>query len=166
MNQKSTTIVVLLIVVTLIAGGLFLVRKNLQQKIPTQTTQEAEKQPEVVGNKEEVITPEENSTEASIPAMVEKVVAVTYNNEGFSPATVTVKVGDKVKWVNESSNDMWVASAFHPTHEVYPEFDELKAVPKGETYEFVFDRVGTWAYHNHVKATDTGKVTVEAKESQ
>ena len=56
---------------------------------------------------------------------------------------------------------MWVASAFHPTHEEFPEFDHKKSVGNGESYDFTFMKVGEWAYHNHVKPNAFGKVIVE-----
>lgn len=85
---------------------------------------------------------------------------VTYTDSGFAPKDVTVKKSTTVTFVNGSSSSMWVASAPHPTHTNYPEFDQLKSVGKGQTYEFTFDKVGMWKYHNHMKPTDFGSVTV------
>jgi plastocyanin len=56
---------------------------------------------------------------------------------------------------------MWVASASHPNHTVYPEFDEKTSVKKGSSYLFTFDKVGSWGYHNHTRASDFGKVIVK-----
>ena len=46
---------------------------------------------------------------------------VTYTASGFSPTTVTISKGESVTWKNESNRRMWVASAVHPTHTIYPE---------------------------------------------
>jgi plastocyanin len=104
-------------------------------------------------------------TQSNTPAMedgtVPQVVTVTYSDNGYSPATVNINVGDAVKFVNESSGKMWVASAPHPAHTDYPEFDEKSAVSKGGTYEFTFTKVGSWKYHNHAKATHYGLVVVK-----
>lgn len=35
-------------------------------------------------------------------------VTVTYTNDGFIPATITVNVGDTVRFVNQSTKSMWV----------------------------------------------------------
>lgn len=85
-------------------------------------------------------------------------VMVTYSENGFSPASVTVKVGEKVKFVNQGSGGMWVASAMHPTHQLYPEFDQLST---GNEYTFEFKKAGSWNYHNHVNPSHFGKVIVE-----
>ncbi|OGI29268.1 MAG: hypothetical protein A2288_00610 [Candidatus Moranbacteria bacterium RIFOXYA12_FULL_44_15] len=86
---------------------------------------------------------------------------VAYTDAGFSPKTVTVKVGDTVMFRNDSSGGMWVASAPHPVHTDYPEFDAKKSYVKGEAYSFTFEKSGTWKFHNHLKSTDFGSVTVE-----
>ncbi len=85
---------------------------------------------------------------------------VAYTDSGFSPASVTVKVGTTVTFVNNSAKQMWVASAVHPTHQLLPGFDQLKSVGKDGTYEYTFEKVGTWKYHNHVGPSDTGSVVV------
>jgi plastocyanin len=85
---------------------------------------------------------------------------VAYTDTGFSPSPLTVNVGTKVAFVNESTKGMWVASAVHPTHQLLPGFDQLKSVTKGGTYEYTFVKVGTWKYHNHVAPGDTGSVVV------
>ncbi len=101
-----------------------------------------------------------------------KTVTVTYTASGFTPASVTINKGDSVTWVNQSGHDMWIGSAMHPTHIVYSgtslsqhcatgvndSFDECK---NGDTYSFTFDKVGSWGYHNHSRASDTGKVIVQ-----
>lgn len=85
---------------------------------------------------------------------------VSYGATGFSPASLTVKVGTKVAFVNDSGKAMRVASAVHPTHQLLPGFDQLKSIAKGGTYEYTFAKVGTWKYHNHVSPGDTGSVVV------
>lgn len=85
---------------------------------------------------------------------------VTYSNAGFAPASVTVKMGSTVSFVNDSSGSMWVASDPHPAHTILSTFDELKGVGKGETYEYTFTKVGTWTYHNHLSPRMKGTVIV------
>lgn len=86
---------------------------------------------------------------------------VIYTNEGFSPAELTVKAGTMVNFINQSDSPMWVASAMHPTHLLYPEFDEKASVAKGESYSFTFEKVGAHKYHNHMNAAHRGTITVE-----
>lgn len=86
---------------------------------------------------------------------------VTYTNDGFSPAELTVKAGTTVTFTNQSDAKMWVASANHPSHLLYPEFDEKMSVAKGGSYSFTFTKVGTHPYHNHILLGKYGKVIVE-----
>lgn len=92
--------------------------------------------------------------------MTGKGTFVTYTDSGYTPSTITVKLGTKLTWVNQSSSGMWTASALHPTHMLLPGFDELKSVAKGGSYDYTFTKVGTWKYHNHVQPSDTGTVVV------
>ncbi len=115
----------------------------------------------------ESVTGESNVTisEESIGAGTEKggvvgEAVVMYTDSGYVPAQITVKKGTTVTFRNESSSGMWTASAVHPTHQLLPGFDQLKSVGSGGTYGYTFTKVGTWQYHNHVKATDTGAVVV------
>ena len=96
---------------------------------------------------------------------------VTYTASGFSPTTVTISKGESVTWKNESNRRMWVASAVHPTHTIYPEqtdvdclgssFDACAGAGVGASYEFTFNEVGTWKYHNHLGVFNTGTIIVE-----
>jgi plastocyanin len=85
---------------------------------------------------------------------------VMYTDTGYAPKTVTVTKGSIVTFVNESSRGMWTASDPHLTHQLLPGFDEKAQVVKGGTYEYTFEKVGTWTYHNHVNPTDKGTVVV------
>jgi plastocyanin len=86
---------------------------------------------------------------------------VVYTNDGFTPAELTVKTGTMVTFINQSDASMWIASAPHPAHTLYPEFDEKASVAKGGSYSFTFDKVGTHPYHNHVLLGKYGKIIVE-----
>jgi len=86
---------------------------------------------------------------------------ITHTDSGFSPSTITIKQGGTVTFENQSSGSMWVASSVHPTHQDYPAFDQLKGVGKGGTYSFVFDKKGSWRFHNHLNALRVGIVVVE-----
>lgn len=99
-------------------------------------------------------------------------MTVRYTAEGFVPAEITIEAGDTVTWVNETENDMWVASAMHPTHTVYdgsslsehcpdPEGDDFDQCENGDEYSFTFPEAGEWAYHNHSLANHFGRVIVE-----
>lgn len=90
-----------------------------------------------------------------------EVIVVTYSDDGFTPKEVNVAVGQTVRFVNESSGNMWVASDNHPSHEIMPEFDDKKSIVNSENYEFTFTKIGKWSYHNHVKPSAIGTVIVK-----
>ncbi len=103
-----------------------------------------------------------------------KTVTVLYGPGGFSPSTVTIRAGDTVTFVNNGGDEMWVASAPHPSHTGYdgtsrdqhcaagytgPQpFDQCAV---GTNYSFMFQKAGTWAYHNHGNSADHGAVVVQ-----
>jgi plastocyanin len=81
--------------------------------------------------------------------------------DSFDPARLTIESGDTVEFKNESGEDKWPASDVHPTHELYPGFDAEKTVLDGDSYEFTFDRVGPWGYHDHLNPDIQGTIVVE-----
>lgn len=97
---------------------------------------------------------------------------VTYSAAGFAPASVTIKKGETVTFVDEGTGKMWVASAMHPDHKAYsgtslsahcPDTDgtAFDQCATGGSYTFAFDKAGTWKYHNHVSSTHFGTIIVE-----
>jgi len=110
-----------------------------------------------------------------VEEVVETGNIITLTESGFSPSPLTIKVGESVKFVNNSENDFWPASAMHPTHKVYPGsdidkcdtserdllFDACGGIAPGGSWEFTFNEVGEWGYHNHLDAKSFGKIIVE-----
>ncbi|MDP3988551.1 MAG: cupredoxin domain-containing protein [Candidatus Levybacteria bacterium] len=88
------------------------------------------------------------------------VVMVTITKDGFSPKTIAVKKNTEVIWVNKDGSRATVNSAVHPTHLVYPPLN-LGQVQKNSTVQLVFDKPGTYNYHNHFIPSQTGTVKVE-----
>jgi plastocyanin len=100
---------------------------------------------------------------------------VSYTNDGFAPASVTVSAGQTVRFVNNADENTWPASAVHPTHSVYPGssigkcdtaeqagiFDACRGLQPGEFWEFTFTEAGEWRYHDHEHAYHTGVIVVE-----
>lgn len=96
---------------------------------------------------------------------------VTYDGVSFSPSAVTIKKGGTVAWNNEGTREMWIASAQHPNHTMYSGTSRIGHCPDtsktafdqcagGNNYTFMFDKVGTWNFHDHLNATVFGSVTV------
>ncbi len=104
---------------------------------------------------------EPSPTPAPSPAQTPSTKTVTYTASGFSSASAAIKAGDTVVFKNTSGQNFWPASAIHPTHALYPEFDAKRAISSGGTYSFTFTRTGSWKYHNHLNPADTGTITVQ-----
>jgi len=101
---------------------------------------------------------------------------VTLTDSGFSPASVSIARGETVRFINESSRGMWVATDEHPTHTEYDgtstrehcandvntgtSFDQCASVEKGDYWDYTFTKSGTFSFHNHVGASNTGTVVV------
>ncbi len=101
-----------------------------------------------------------NQGAAAITAMPTE-ITVTYSATGFSPKTVTIKKGDTVVFENRTGKKASVASNDHPTHLLYPEFDQYKTDQRGKTeFRFTFEKAGAWNYHDHLAPTMTGTVIV------
>lgn len=98
---------------------------------------------------------------------------ISYTDSGFSPSTLNISAGTMVKFVNNSSLPVWPASAMHPTHKEYPGsdivkcvtgeiiFDACRGIAPGESWSFTFDIKGAWKYHDHLKASNFGTITVK-----
>lgn len=97
------------------------------------------------------------------PPLAEVVVAeVQITDQGFVPQTLKVKPGTTVVWTNkEDDTPHRVASNPHPEHTGTPGLDSQENIaPKG-TYSYVFDKPGTYEYHDHLNPTRNGTVVVE-----
>jgi plastocyanin len=85
---------------------------------------------------------------------------VSYTNAGFSPKTVTIKVGKAVHFVNNSSKAMSVTTTT-TQNQVQSELNQGKTVGQGGTYDFTFTAPGTWVYMNRNAQTDYGTIIVQ-----
>lgn len=86
---------------------------------------------------------------------------VIYTDEGFRPSKLTVPIGTMVEFVNKSNVEMWVATNIHPEHDILPTFDQFKAVGRDKNYMYVFDKKGSWKYHDHLMPNLEGVINVE-----
>ncbi|MDO8655441.1 MAG: hypothetical protein Q7R48_03470 [bacterium] len=153
--MKNTKVIVIAVVLVLALGGAWKLLSNRQ--VPTSIPQEQQKpgqvQQEVVGS--------------------QKVLA--YTDQGYIPASITIKKGDTILWMNEGTKDMWPASAMHPTHTVYPGsgiqkcntveqpniFDACSPIAPGSSWSFKFLEQGSWKFHDHLSPTKFGTINVE-----
>lgn len=164
MNNKILVGLVVL-VAGVLAGWYLLGSGGLKSKLPSYapgTPPQANETPSGVNPTVSTVGGETpSSVTGTEKGGVNERIVVTYTANGFNPKTVTVKAGTTVVFMNDSSGAMWVASAVHPTHQLLPGFDQLKSVGRSGSYEYMFTKVGTWKYHNHVNPADTGTVIVQ-----
>jgi plastocyanin len=95
---------------------------------------------------------------------------VSYTDTGFEPRTITVKKGETIRFVNNSSQPLlWVASSGE-SGKVYPsdrskcgqsEFDSCATIDPGAFWQFSFTKSGTWSYKNNANTKETGEVLVK-----
>ena len=128
------------------------------------------------GNREETSATDSTEVKAQAETSGETSVdqTVVLTSDGFRDRSVTVSQGDTVRFVNESSGPMWVASDVHPSHTQYAgtslrehcqsgagqetAFDQCE---EGASFSFTFEKTGEWDYHNHSNPSQTGTVIVE-----
>ncbi|MEK7513019.1 MAG: hypothetical protein AAB601_02360 [Patescibacteria group bacterium] len=187
LNSRRGIAPVILIVVALVVlgGGIaaFLLMKSqsppparlpagqaggLSAEVPAPPPPVSQGQPVPGGTVPEmVVTPEEPPAPPSGGSLGPRTTeappeehVVRYTENGFSPNSLLVMRGDTVRFVNESSHLLWVASAPHPTHTNYPAFDARRAYAPGEVYSFTFTETGEWKYHNHRNVSFGGSISV------
>lgn len=166
MNDKNNLWLWIGIGAVVVVGGYLIWQNGYKTQTPSPVSTEQQPtqiaQPtgtESAGQKDE--TPVKEGTGAMTgkeeTMMTETVVAIT--SSGFSPAGVTIRAGGIVKWVNNDTSVNNVSSVVHPTHQVYPPLN-LGNIQPGGSVSLKFPPAGTYKYHNHLKPTLTGSVTV------
>ena len=162
---------IIFVVVALVGGLLLVVLNNMffgggvELAVAPTTEESGEAGPSAA-------VPVNGSDSEMVPAS-EKVVV--YSASSFSPSEIRIKAGDTVSFRNENSLPFWPGSALHPTHAVYdgttfdahcaegatPSFDACREIEPGGGWSFVFNKVGSWKYHDHLNASRTGTIVVE-----
>lgn len=81
---------------------------------------------------------------------------VKYTNNGFEPATLEVKRGESVEFLNQSDKAMVIRSRDDNPENFYPGFSqEGGPLGRGGRFYFAFTIPGTWPYHNLNTITGT-----------
>ncbi len=105
-------------------------------------------------------TPSSSTTSTSNSSHPSASATITYSDNGFSPATLTVKSGTTVTIKNNSSSDMQMDSNPHPVHTDDPELN-VGLVAAGQSATFTVTTKGTFGYHNHLDPSQGGSITVQ-----
>jgi amicyanin len=85
-----------------------------------------------------------------------KVIEINIADFKYAPETITIPVGTKVIWTNKDSSAHTVTSDESGGPLKSPLFDQ------GKTFEYTFDKAGTYAYHCEPHPFMKGKIVVTA----
>ncbi len=111
-----------------------------------------------------VVVPKKTTTAATTvtsPAMTKDgSYLVSYTSRGFSPATLTIKAGKSVHFVNNSNKAMSLTTT-SVDNQIQSEFNQSKTVGQGGTFDFTFMSAGTWGYMNRNNPSDQGFIIVK-----
>lgn len=88
-------------------------------------------------------------------------VSIVLTDNGFEPPHLRIKEGTTVVFSTTRAYAFWPASNLHPSHELYSAFDPKQPINPGVTWSFVFDKAGTWDFHDHVRSYFTGTIYVD-----
>lgn len=162
--------VAIIIAVLVIGGGYLLLSKKTQAPVTNPALEGSSTSAPL-----ETTNPNASADASGASPRVIAPITVTYTDNGFSPKSLDIAVGTTVRFVNDSSHGMWVASGVHPTHTAYDgttlqqhcaagnsaSFDECATTGQGGSYDFTFVKAGMFSYHNHLLANDTGTIIVK-----
>jgi plastocyanin len=106
-------------------------------------------------------TPAPKSTPAASTSQAESAsVTMTYNQNGFSPVSVTIKSGQTVTLTNNSSRTIQVDSNPHPAHTDDTDLN-IGRIDPGQGKTATLTKMGTFGIHNHLNPSDTAQITIQ-----
>lgn len=143
--MKKAVIIIGIIVLILAGAGIGYAMTHKKKTVTTVTT--------TPSSSTNTTTPATDSTST-------QATVITYSDNGFSPATITVKNGDTVTIKNTSDHTMQFDSDPHPAHTTNTELN-VEKVSAGGSQTFVVKRTGTFGYHNHLDPSETGTIIVQ-----
>lgn len=136
--------VIAIVAVLIIAGGGYaLVKHNDNNKGSNKTTQSTSTSTDNMSS---------GSSQSGSTAP-EATNSVTISNFAFSPASITVKKGTTVTWINKDSTGHTV------TETDGKDGPNSKTLANGDTYSFTYNATGTFAYKCSIHSGMTGTVT-------
>ena len=98
-----------------------------------------------------------NDSSKSVDTISSEVAMVEITSGGIMPSTIGVKAGQQVKFINRDSNPHRIMA----DPESLEDFDSVSQLATGDSYTYVFDTPGTYAYYDSVSPqVYTGSVEV------
>lgn len=112
-----------------------------------------ENQEEMEQEEQEIQVPEEQKDPEINMDEVFGVEEIIYTDEGFSPRTFRVYIGQNVNWTNKTDRTISIKQ-IKPTYDVFSEPVEIKP---NESFKFPMTVRGIWTY-NEVESKDWGSI--------
>lgn len=139
---KSGKIIIAILIVAIIALAAVMLNKDKPSESSSTATNKSSQQKS------------EQSDSTDVAALI------TFDGKDFKLSTDRVMSGEKVKIVNNSQTDLEFDSDPHPVHTDNKELN-VDLVAPGDSKTFTLTKKGKWGFHNHLKASQTGSITVE-----
>lgn len=153
-DMRGNWTIGIIAIILLLLAGVYLLGVNREKGtiLPTPTTQQTKLQ----------TLPSPTSSQSAFPSTTTTAAIhqIILTSTGWTPATLTIKTGDTVTWINQSGTDATVNSNPHPTHTDYPPLN-LGTFTNGSTLSLAFPQKGTYGYHNHLNPSEKGTILVE-----
>jgi plastocyanin len=148
MNKKSVVVIAIIaaLVIMLTATYIFtrpVATPNVVPPTNTETSNEADPTPQTSSEDAE-------SAEAT---------TITYTDQGFTPASLSVKSGAALRIINNSSAPLEFSSDNHPSHRENPEMN-MSTLQPGQEGIVTVTTPGEHGFHDHLNASRTGILTV------
>ena len=107
-------------------------------------------------------------------------VIVHISQGGYEPNSILIEIGTQVTFENIGDEDRWPASDSHPSHTLYsntsleehcgsdgsPTFDACGPIAAEHSWSFIFNKVGTHEYHDHLWPHLTGEIIVKNSQTK
>lgn len=93
------------------------------------------------------------------PAQQIKDYNIIVDSNGFSPKTITILIGSRVLWKNQTDKEVSIYSDGYPTNPKYPILN-LGNFQPGFSVQLIFTQAGTYTYHNGLILAQTGTIIV------
>jgi plastocyanin len=132
------------------------------QPSPTQPVGTAVPTSAPTAPQETIATPPPSVTTESVSPTLPNLVSdntIRVNKKGFDPASITVKSGSTVRWVNDDSTAD--AALYNPTHRIA--LGTIKNSPllsPGQGWSWIFDQPGSYDYDDMIHTSLHGTVIV------
>ena len=155
MNKKYIILVIAVLVVLYASSLLF------KDSALAPNAQDAKKLEVATTTSSTTTAPKPGVKKTSTPA-APKIGAytVSYTDAGFSPGVIEVKLGSTIKFVNNSSRELSVASTDIGGFGVTL-LNQKGSIVRGGTFSVTFTGTGTWRYMNRLYQRDGGNIIVK-----